>query len=112
MGSDITSKALRHQIGGSIKAVGQMQLAMLAAGKDPKDLDVGTVKGGKAQRQNLNSYVYNVASLHWQAIIPCNGLQTVVNPYSAQYSTKDGIEFKIRSTQTDVKRQPDCYESN
>ncbi len=48
MGSDVTAKALRHQIGGSIKLIGKKQLEMRDAKLDPKDVDLG-VKTGRGQ---------------------------------------------------------------
>ncbi|PBP20182.1 hypothetical protein BUE80_DR009006 [Diplocarpon rosae] len=96
MGSDVTPKALRHQIGGTIKAMGQKQLAMLVAGEDPKGLDLGTVKAGKAHCQNFVPYVYNTVSLHSQATGPGIVLNADKDKCFEKDSIKGSIEFKIR----------------
>jgi hypothetical protein len=42
MGSDVTAKAVQHQMP-RLKQIGKLQLQSLADGLDPKDLPIGTV---------------------------------------------------------------------
>ena len=51
-GSDCTANGLKFQFTDRIRPLGRQQLAMLNAGKDPKDLDLGTAKGAKGNGQN------------------------------------------------------------
>jgi hypothetical protein len=51
-GSDCTPNGLRFQFADRIKPLGKQQLAILDAGKDPKDLDLGIAKGARGNGQN------------------------------------------------------------
>jgi hypothetical protein len=49
-------------MGDRIKPLGNAQLAMLKAGKDPKDIDVLAFKGGKASGQEFSIFCYSFHS--------------------------------------------------
>lgn len=50
MGSDVTAKAVKHQVP-RLKAIGRLQLDALESGDDPKDVDLSSmVKGNKGQK--------------------------------------------------------------
>lgn len=50
MGSDVTAKALQHQIP-RFRNIGKLQLQALQSGGDPKDVDIGTtVKDNQGQK--------------------------------------------------------------
>jgi len=50
MGSDVTANGLRFQFTDRFRPIAKRMLAMKAAGDDPKDLDLDSVKNGKASR--------------------------------------------------------------
>ncbi len=50
MGSDVTPNGLRFQFHDRLKPIARRQLDMKAAGQDPKDVDLDSVKGGKNSR--------------------------------------------------------------
>ena len=49
MGSDVTPGALRFQFTDRIKPISKRQLNALAAGVDPKDVDLKIAKGDSGQ---------------------------------------------------------------
>jgi hypothetical protein len=46
MGSDVTPHGLRFQFTDRIRPLGRLQLDALAAGNDPKDIDLSTTARG------------------------------------------------------------------
>jgi hypothetical protein len=56
MGSDVTAKALRHQIP-RFKAIGKLQLEALESGSDPKDVDLGAMAGGSSGQKLGTSFI-------------------------------------------------------
>lgn len=51
MGTDVTPNGLKFQLTDRIRPIGKRQLDALASGADPKDVDLGGVKGSSGQRR-------------------------------------------------------------
>lgn len=74
MGSDVTAKALQHQIP-RFRNIGKLQLQALQSGGDPKDVDIGTtVKDNQGQKLAVYfsfctaHFLLHISFLH--AVIP------------------------------------------
>ena len=52
MGSDVTPNGLRFQFTDRYRPIANRQLEMQAAGQDPKDIDLDSVKGGKGGKSS------------------------------------------------------------
>jgi hypothetical protein len=56
MGSDTTPNGIKFQFTDRFKPIAKRQLAMRAAGLDPKDVNLDSVKGKGSQGQSFESF--------------------------------------------------------
>lgn len=74
MGSDVTTEAIKQQIGKRIKKLGSRQLKLRAAGQDPKDVKVAdlmpTKKTEGGRKFHLLHIIFPISHLHI-AILSC-----------------------------------------
>lgn len=52
MGTDVTPNGLKFQFTDRYRPIANRQLEMQAAGQDPKDIDLDSVKGGKGRKSS------------------------------------------------------------
>ena len=50
MGSDVTPNGIKFQFTDRYRPIAKRQLEMQAAGEDPKDIDLDSVKGSKGSK--------------------------------------------------------------
>jgi hypothetical protein len=131
MGSDVTAKALQHQMP-RLKQIGKLQLQSLADGLDPKDLPIGTITNTNV---NVNSNQGQKFDACFRVHFPCfitrcllhfafcfllcsMSLETIlliastdISRYFGQDSTPGGIGFQFRTIKQYAKSQKACADS-
>lgn len=133
MGSDVTAKAVQHQMP-RLKQIGKLQLQSLANGHDPKDVPIGTMTNTNANvNQGQKSDVYSILhhirlnfssfhTLHFTHCILFSSLlyatldnpvnaSTDISKYFGQDSTPGGIGFQFRTIKQYAKSQKTCADS-
>jgi hypothetical protein len=116
MGSDVTPTGLKFQINDRIKPIGTLQMQALAAGADPKDVDVNASQSRARKGQKPEAWHISFFSLHDFLDLPLTRILILIfsieisNMFGSD-STKGGIEFQFRQIKTNAKAQKNCFGS-
>lgn len=120
MGSDVTAKAIQHQIP-RLKAIDKLQLDALDSGSDPKDVDLSAMTGNKSGQKHGISFILSstfslllfVLHLITLAFLEATNINfpSDISKYFGQDSTSGGIGFQFRQLKQYAKSQKACANS-
>ncbi len=115
MGSDTTGKAISCQFYDRFGPIGKQQLAMLAAGQDPKDLALDSVKrvakrGSRGTSTSSHPHTQHLFILfkHSRTYINSN---PEISKFFGTDSTGGGIGFQFRAIKANAELQKNCIAS-
>ena len=118
MGSDTTPNGIKFQFTDRFRPIAKRQLDMKAAGLDPKDVNLDSVKGKGAQGQGVLDTLSIarfpcqhdfLAVIHQLNILLMRS--TDISKYFGSDSTAGGTQFVLRAIRANADRQRACADS-
>lgn len=118
MGSDVTSKAIQHQIA-RLKVFSKAQLEALESGTDPKNVTPSAGKDNQGQKLDTClpqciKYSLPISFLHSVMPFPFEtpiNASADISKYFGKDSTPGGIGFQFRQIKLYAKSQKQCADS-